>query len=137
MVDEVTTLVDTNVLLDVLTDDDRWAEWSSAALSRAIDRGPTVINPLVYAELSVRFVSEELVNQALEPLGLQRHPLPYEAAFPAAKAFVEYRRRGGSRSAVLPDFYIGAHALVSGHTLLTRDARRYTTSFPGLVVVAP
>ena len=137
MGNDSTTLVDTNVLLDVLTDDERWADWSSAALARALDDGPLALNPLIYAELSVRFSSEDLLDSALAPLGLRRETLPYQAAFPAGRAFVEYRRRGGSRTAVLPDFYIGAHALVSGHVLLTRDARRYRTAFPGLVLVAP
>ncbi|MFT4052771.1 MAG: type II toxin-antitoxin system VapC family toxin, partial [Microbacterium sp.] len=106
-------------------------------LAGAFDRGSLVINPLILAELSVRFASEQQRDAALMPLGLVREHLPFEASFSAAQAFTDYRRRGGSRTGVLPDFYIGAHAHVAGYTLLTRDARRYRTAFRGLDVIAP
>ncbi len=137
MASERGTLVDTNVLLDVFTDDPRWADWSATALADARDGGPLLINPLIYAELSIRFSSPAALDGALDQLGIRRDPLPYEAAFPAGAAFVEYRRRGGSRTSPLPDFYIGAHAAASGHRLLSRDAGRYSSSFPELVLIAP
>lgn len=133
----VVTLVDSNVLLDVLTDDARWAAWSSQALAKAIDAGETVINPIVYAEVSVGFSRIEELDTALPVAVLHREPLPWPAGFVAGKAFVAYRRRGGARPTPLPDFYIGAHAAVAGHRLLTRDARRYRTYFPRVHVVAP
>lgn len=131
------TLVDSNVLLDVLTDDPTWAPWSSEALERAFDQGPVMINPIVYAEVSVGFDRIEDLEEALPATAFVREALPFPAGFVAGKAFATYRRRGGSRSAPLPDFYIGAHASVAGHRLLTRDARRYRTYFPRLVLIAP
>jgi predicted nucleic acid-binding protein len=131
------TLVDSNVLLDVMTEDPVWAAWSSDALAAAADRSVLVINPLTYAEVSTRFTRIEDLDEALSPLDFRREQLPWPAAFLAAKAFVAYRSRGGRRSSTLPDFYIGAHAAVAGHTLLTRDAARYRTYFPTLAVSAP
>lgn len=133
----VATLVDTNVLLDVLTDDRTWFDWSSGALSAALDEGVVVINPIVYAEVSVGFDRIEDLDAALPSSALIREGLPYAAGFVAGKAFVTYRRRGGARATPLPDFYIGAHALVAGYRLLTRDARRYRTYFPRLEVMGP
>jgi predicted nucleic acid-binding protein len=130
-------LVDSNVLLDVATGDPVWSAWSADALERAADRSILLINPIVYAEVSVGFDRIEDIEDAL-PLELfRRDPLPYEAAFLAGKSFLAYRRRGGRRVTPLPDFYIGAHAAVAGHELLTRDARRYRTYFPRVVVIAP
>lgn len=130
-------LVDSNVILDVVTDDPAWAAWSADALERVADEAVLVLNPLVYAEVSIGFVTIEALEEAL-PLDLfRREPLPYEAAFLAGKCFVEYRRRGGARRSPLPDFYIGAHAAVAGHRLLTRDAARYRTYFPTVAVIAP
>ena len=134
---EPVTLVDSNVLLDVLTDDRHWFDWSSNALSNALDSGRVVINPLVYAEVSVGFDRIEELDEALPAGHLAREPLPFPAGFVAGKAFVAYRRRGGTRPTPMPDFYIGAHAAVAGYRLLTRDARRYRTYFAGLDVVAP
>jgi predicted nucleic acid-binding protein len=131
------TLVDSNVLLDVLTEDPAWAAWSSSALADAADRGPLVINSVIYAEVSVRFTRIEDLDDVLSPGDFRRDHLPYSAAFLAAKAFTAYRRRGGTRTSTLPDFYIGAHAAVSGLTLLTRDARRFRTYFPALTLDAP
>jgi predicted nucleic acid-binding protein len=131
----VTTLVDSNILLDILTEDADWFEWSQGALIEAAARGPVAINPLVYAEVAVGFDSVEALGEALE--GLDRLPLPYDAGFLAARCFLRYRRAGGARRSPLPDFYIGAHAAVSGLALLTRDSSRYRTYFPRLRLIAP
>ena len=131
------TLIDSNIILDVLTENATWATWSADALSSAAREGVLVINPIVFAEISAGFDSLEAVEAALPETIFRRDPLPYEAGFLAAKAFVAYRRAGGTRTAPLPDFYIGAHALAAGHTLLTRDAARYRTYFPELSIIAP
>jgi len=133
----VGTLVDSNVLLDVLDEDEEWMDWSASMMARAAERGPVVINPIIYAETSVTFDTIEELDEALPPAFFVREPLPWDAAFLAAKAFVAHRRRGGAHRAVLPDFYIGAHAAIAGHTLLTRDAKRYRAYFPKLRIVAP
>ena len=130
-------LVDSNVLLDIATDDPMWSYWSSSTLERIANESILVINPLVFAEASIGFDSIEALEEAL-PAGLyRRDELPYEAAFLAGKVFLDYRRRGGMRCSPLPDFYIGAHAAVSGYRLLTRDAARYRTYFPNLELIAP
>ena len=129
-------LVDSNVLLDLFTDDPAWAAWSEARLAEAFDAGRVVINPLVYAEISVAFERIETLQAAL-PEQLGREDLPWEAAFLAGKCFVGYRRRGGSRRSPLPDFYIGAHAAVTRRALLTRDANRYRTLLPTLGLITP
>ena len=131
------TLVDSNVILDVVTEDDEWFDWSAAALSRQADAGALVVNPIIYAEVAARFERIEDLEAALPDDYYQRQPLPWEAAFLAGRSFVRYRRTGGPRRSPLPDFYIGAHALVAGLTLLTRDARRYRTYFPKLRIIAP
>jgi predicted nucleic acid-binding protein len=131
------TLVDSNVLFDYLTEDEEWCDWSAAMLGAASERGAVVINPIVYAEISVRYGRVEDVDQALPADYFARAPLPWEAAFLAGKCFERYRRRGGTKRSPLPDFYIGAHAAVTGMTLLTRDARRYRTYFPKLKIIAP
>ena len=133
----MSVLVDSNVLLDVLTEDETWGAWSSGALEEAADRHRLVINPMIYAEVSVRFERIEDLEAALPPPMLTREDLPYEAAFLAGKAFAAYRRKGGVRTAPLPDFFIGAHAAVSGHSLLTRDRGRFQTYFPGLNLIVP
>lgn len=134
------TLVDSNVVLDIAAEDAEWLDWSSAMLAEAAERGPVVINPIIYGEVSTRYDSIEALDDAL-PLDFYiRAPLPWEAAFLAAKAFRRYRRRGGlgkTKSSTLPDFFIGAHAAVAGMTLLTRDARRYRAYFPKLRIIAP
>jgi predicted nucleic acid-binding protein len=132
-----TTLVDSNVLLDVLTDDPTWVEWSSEALAQAFDRGPVVINAIVYAEVSAGFERIEELDEALPESAFVREPLPFPAGFVAGKVFLTYRRKAGTRRSPLPDFYIGAHAAVAGYRLLTRDARRYRTYFPRLELLAP
>ena len=131
------TLVDSNVLLDVLTEDPKWAGWSAGALGRCMNEGPTYINPIVYAEVSIGFERIEEVEAALPQHQFKRLPIPLEAAFLAGKAFLAYRRRGGVRTSTLTDFIIGAHAAVASLRLLTRDARRYHTYFPALRLVAP
>ncbi len=130
-------LVDSNVILDIATDDPRWSEWSSVALARAADESVLVINPLIYAEVSVGLASIEALDEILPLSVFRRDPLPYEAGFLAGKAFLAYRRRGGQKFTPLPDFYIGAHAAVAGLRLLTRDAPRYRTYFPKLEILAP
>lgn len=130
-------LVDSNVLLDVATDDPRWGEWSRNALHETADRSILVINPLVYAEVSIGFARIEDLEESLPPALFRREALPWEAAFLAGKAFHAYRRRGGARTSPLPDFYIGAHAAIRGYVLLTRDARRYRTAFPALKLITP
>lgn len=131
------TLVDSDVLLDVLTNDPEWADWSARALARALDTGPVMVNPIVYAEVSVGFDRIEDLDEALPRASFLRDPLPYPAGFLAGKAFLAYRRQGGTRPTPLPDFYIGAHAAVAGYRLLTRDARRYRTYFPRVPLTAP
>jgi predicted nucleic acid-binding protein len=133
----VVTLVDSNVLLDVLTEDRRWMDWSSQALAEAADRGSLVINPIIYAEVSVRFTRIEDLDSALPPDEFVRSPLPWAAAFLAAKCFVAYKKRRGAKRASLPGFFIGAHAAVSGYRLLTRDTGRVGTYFPTLELIAP
>ena len=130
-------LVDSNVLLDVATSDPTWGGWSSASLERAADEAVLVINPLVYAEVSVGFPTIEELDAALPSDLYRREDLPYAAAFLAGKCFLRYRRDGGSRRSPLPDFYVGAHAAVAGYRLLTRDATRYRTYFPTLDLIAP
>ena len=130
-------LVDSNVLLDILTEDRRWYSWSADALARCADDSIVAINPIVYAEVSIRFDTIEELDEVLAEGYFERLPLPWEAAFLAGKAFLAYRRRRGTKRTPLPDFYIGAHAAVAGLRLLTRDARRYRTYFPRLAIVAP
>ena len=131
------TLVDSNVILDVATEDVEWLDWSASMLSDAAEHGPIVINPVIYAEVSTRYETIEALDEALPSNFYTRAPLPWEAAFLAAKVFLQYRRRGGSKDRPLPDFFIGAHAAVAGLTLLTRDARRYRIYFPKLRLMAP
>ncbi|MBA2631514.1 MAG: type II toxin-antitoxin system VapC family toxin [Chloroflexi bacterium] len=130
-------LVDSNVLLDVVTDDPTWGSWSSATLARTADEAILVINALVYAEVSIGFAAIEALEDALPADLYRREDLPYDAAFLAGKAFLTYRQRGGTKRSPLPDFYIGAHAAVSRYRLLTRDATRYRTYFPKLELIAP
>lgn len=124
-------------MLDIADEDAEWLDWSSAMLAEAAERGPVVINPIIYSEVSTRYDSIEALDDALPADFYIRAPLPWEAAFLAAKAFRRYRRRGGTKSSTLPDFFIGAHAAVTGMTLLTRDARRYRAYFTKLRITAP
>ena len=131
------TLIDSNVILDIATEDEKWHDWSASMLSDAAERGPIVINPVIYAEVSARYDTIEALDEALPPNFYARAPLPWDAAFLAARVFLQYRRRGGRKTRPLPDFFIGAHAAVTGLTLLTRDAARYRTYFPTLRLIAP
>ncbi|MET0593267.1 MAG: type II toxin-antitoxin system VapC family toxin [Polyangiaceae bacterium] len=129
------TLVDTNVILDVITEDPRWHAWSVSALREAAERSVLVVNPIIFAEISMKFDRIEDADCAL--IDFERSPLSYEAGFLAGKAFLAYRRRGGVKRSPIPDFYVGAHAVVGRMRLLTRDAARYRTYFPSLDIVAP
>lgn len=130
-------LVDSNVLLDVMTEDENWFEWSSAALEEHAEQSVLAINPVIYAEVSVRFDRIEDLEAALPQALVERLPIPWEAAFMAGKCFLRYKKRGGKRRSTLPDFFIGAHAAVEGMPLITRDARRYRTCFPTVRIIAP
>jgi len=130
-------LVDSNVLLDVITRDPVWSVWSEDALAGALRSGEVWLNPIIYAEVSLAFATIAAQDAALPPDTLRRAPLPFAAGFLAARAHQAYRNRGGTRATTLPDFFIGAHAVVDRLTLVTRDARRYRTAFPGLTLVAP
>lgn len=130
-------LVDSNVLLDVLTDDPNWFDWSGAALEAAARKMQLCINPLIYAEVSVGFDRIEDLEAALPARDFVRLPLPLEAAFLAGKAFLAYRRAQGNKTSPLPDFYIGAHAAITGMPLLTRDSRCYRNYFPGVKLITP
>ena len=131
------TLVDSNVILDVVTDDEEWGDWSAAMLSQAAQEGRLLINPIIYAEVACRFTRIEDLDDVLPAEYFTREPLPWAAGFLAGRAFLAYRRRGGTRPTPLPDFFIGAHAAIQGYTLLTRDRRRYRTYFPKLRVIEP
>jgi predicted nucleic acid-binding protein len=133
----MTTLIDTNVLLDIATKDPLWAEWSLGQLDAAAIRGPILINDIIYAELSVRYERVEDVNAFVELAGLVQQAMPRAALFLAGKVFQAYRAAGGTRTGVLPDFLIGAHAAIEGVSLLTRDVQRYRSYFPKLTLIAP
>lgn len=133
----MSSLVDSNVVLDVVAADQEWAAWSTARLAEAADRGAVYINPVIYAESSIGFALASEFDRLIAASGIGREETPWAAAFLAGKAHVEYRRRGGGRARTLPDFLIGAHAQVRGHTLVTRDGRRYRDYFPGLDLIAP
>ena len=130
-------LIDSDVLLDLMTEDPDWFAWSAAAVANAADRARLVINAIVYAEVSVRYSRIEDLEEALPNAMIERETIPYAAAFLAGKVFLAYRRRGGTKQSPLPDFLIGAHAAVAGYRLLTRDAGRYRTYFPGLRMISP
>lgn len=131
------TLVDSNVLLDILTEDQVWDDWSTNALADAAETGPLYINPLVYSEVSIRFTTVEALEDALPAENFRREPIPWAAAFLAGKVFLDYRQNKGTKSTTLPDFFIGAHAAVAGLDLLTRDVGRYRTYFPTVALIAP
>ncbi len=130
-------LIDSNVLLDVMTEDTRWLAWSAGAIERAADSFRLVINPVIYAEISIRYSRIEDLEAALPRTMLDREAIPYEAAFLAGKSFLTYRTRGGTKRSPLPDFFIGAHAAVAGYQLMTRDTVRYRSYFPKLSLIAP
>jgi hypothetical protein len=130
-------MVDSNVLIDVIGNDPRWAEWSLGQLEAAMLDAGLVINPIIYAELAAGFADVETLDAAIAPFALRREALPWEAAFMASQAYKRYRRQGGTQRSPVPDFYIGAHASLAGYRLLTRDARRYREHFSRLEVIAP
>jgi len=131
------TLVDSNVLLDIFTEDPQWSAWSQARLVEALDRGRVVVNQVVYGEVAHRFSTIEALDEVLTPDRFVRGNLPWAAAFLAATCYRDYRRRGGQRTSILPDFFIGAHAAVLRLRLLTRDATRYRTYFPTVTLITP
>jgi predicted nucleic acid-binding protein len=131
------TLVDTNVLIDVLSDDPNWRSWSQEKLEERSDEGPLLINEVVYAELSSRFAAEGQLDEAIWELNVALERSPKSALFLAGQAFERYRRAGGTRTGVLPDLFIGAHAQVEHLPILTRDVRRYRTYFPAVTLIAP
>lgn len=130
-------LFDTNVLLDIATADPFWLPWSEKEFRAAAAQGPILINPIIYAELAPAFAHAADLDRWLDPAVFERQPLPFAAGWIAAQAFLKYWRGGGTKTSPLPDFYIGAHAEVEGHTLATRDAARYRTYFPKVALIAP
>lgn len=130
-------LVDSNIIIDLATQDDEWLDWSASALERAAGMAPLVINPIIYAEVSVGYQRIEDLDAAVPVAYFERRALPWEAAFLAGKCFARYRKRGGTKTAPLPGFYIGAHAAVEGLTLLTREPKRYRVYFPKLSMIFP
>jgi hypothetical protein len=130
-------LVDSNVLLDVLTEDPSWFDWSSRTLEECAQDHLLVINPIIYAEVSIGYERIEDLDAALPENLVARRPIPLDAAFLAGKCFLKYRQRGGQKRSTLPDFFIGAHAAVEGLTLITRDDARYRSYFPGVKLICP
>jgi len=133
----VDILVDSNVILDILTEDKKWFAWSSETLAYHAEQNVLVINLIIYSEVSIRFDRIEDLEDALPPSYFRRDPLPWEAAFLAGKCFLAYRRKGGRKQSPLPDFFVGAHAAIAGFPLLTRDVSRYRTYFPKVKLIAP
>jgi len=130
-------LIDSNVLLDILDEDSEWYAWSSETVIRSANESTVAINPVIYAEASIRFASPAEFEEVFPEAVFRREPLPFLAGFLAGKAHFEYRRRGGVRVATLPDFFIGSHAAVSGYRILTRDPRRFQRYFPSVKLIAP
>jgi len=130
-------LLDTNVLLDILTDDPKWGDWSQRQFTRAHAEGPIPLNPIIYAELAAHFSVVTDLDHFLRPTVFKRLPLPYEAGFRASRAFLAYRESGGAKTSPLPAFYIGAHAEIAGLTLVTHDVARYRTYFPTVKLITP
>jgi predicted nucleic acid-binding protein len=132
-----TILVDSNVLIDLFTKDNVWYEWSAQQIHQCAQKHFLAINPIIYAEISYRFSRVEALENVLSGAGIEKHALPWDAAFLAAKAHANYRKQGGKRTHTLPDFFIGAHAAIAGLTLLTRDTKRYARYFPTVKLIAP
>lgn len=130
-------LIDSNILLDIATNDAKWGDWSAHALAECADCTALIINPIIYAEVSIGFSTIEALDAALPLACYEREALPWEAGFLAGKCFLDYRRRGGQRATPLPDFYIGAHAAIEQLALLTRDVKRYRTYYPKLEILEP
>lgn len=132
----MSTLVDSNIILDLI-DEGEWTEWSNAKLQKAASEGQIILNPVIYAEASSKFVFQADFESMIRLAGIMREDFPWDASYIAGQAHLLYRRRGGTRERTLPDFLVGAHAFAKGHTLLTRDARRYREYFPDLDIIAP
>jgi hypothetical protein len=130
-------LVDSNVILDIFTQDANWFDWSAKQLETLADTHLLAINPIIYAEVSIRFSRIEALEQALPTTAFKRLTLPMEAAFLAGKAYMQYKKRQGKKLSTMPDFYIGAHAAVENMKLLTRDINRYKTYFPSVTLITP
>jgi predicted nucleic acid-binding protein len=133
----MTVLVDSNIILDILTNDPNWFSWSSQQLTTYARQDQLALNPIIYAEIAVGFPEASALQSALPETLFQRLALPWEAAFLAGQSFLAYRRRGGTKTAPLPDFYIGAHATIAHLPLITRDVSRYRTYFPDLILISP
>jgi predicted nucleic acid-binding protein len=133
----MSTLIDTNVLIDVTAGSGRWFSWSARRLAEVADQERVVINQVVFAEASMRFESFEDFQQLIDSAGVGCESLPWKGAFEAGSAFLAYRRQGGLRDTILPDFLIGAHARAGNHRILTRDPRRYRAYFPDVEIIAP
>ena len=131
------TLIDTNVFLDVVEERPEWFGWASRKILEARGGGEIVINPVVYAEASTPYEDETAFARFLDAAGFLREDLPFGCAFRAAKAHLEYRLKGGVSATALPDFFIGAHTAYRGYRLLTRDATRFRTYFPEIEIIAP
>ncbi len=130
-------LVDSDVILDVVTNDRKWAKWSTAAIQQASDSSVLIINPIIYAEVLLGFADRDELDAVMPASLFERRPVPWDASFLAARIFLRYRRRAGRKSAPLPDFYIGAHSVVEDLTLLTRAPGRYQSHFRELKLIAP
>ncbi len=130
-------LVDSNVILDIVTENPTWFDWSARQLKRLADKSVLVINPIIYSEVSIGFDRVEDLDIVLSAGAFHRENLPWDATFLAGKCFLKYRRSGGNKRSPLPDFFIGAHAAIQGFSLLTRDASRYKSYFPKLTIISP
>lgn len=131
------TLIDSNILIDIWTQDPTWFQWSSHEFSKCLANGEVAINPVINAEISLGFATEPDVEAAIKAAGLTKLPLPFSASFAAGRAFQLYRKRGGTKVSTLPDFFIGAHAEVEKIPLLTRDPSGYRTYFPNIALICP
>ncbi len=130
-------LVDSNIILDIVTEDENWFNWSANKLTEYAHQTQLNVNPIIYAEVSIGFEKIEELEAILPVIFFNRLDLPWSAAFLAGKCFMQYRQKGGTKSSPLPDFYIGAHAVVTDMILLTRDVNRYRTYFPTLELIVP
>ena len=131
-------LIDTNVLIDVVTKDPSWFEWSSSQVVKLIDKREAAINPVIFTELAPNYEDEKQLDQGLlKPTLFKRLQLPYSSAFPTSRAFIKYKNAGGKKTSPLPDFFIGGHAEAEGHVILTRDAGRYRSYFPAVRLITP
>ncbi len=130
-------MVDSCVLLDIFSQDSLWYEWSANAVTHAADRGNIILNPVIYSEISIRFGRIEDLEALLPPDIFEYHPIPREASFLAGKCFIQYRRGGGKKTSPLPDFFIGAHAVIDDFPLITRDPKRFRQYYPGLKLICP